>query len=101
MSYDYFSPDGNAGRETPSKHWIIEGTMCPIYLEGDLLGCVALCWEYCNIQGSEYEIVDVQYGSLDGVILPEIEDIKTSIQDAMGLANTLIFPNKFHHNDKL
>lgn len=101
MGYDRNSCDGNAGRETPSKHWIIEGTMCPIYLDGDLLGCVALCWEYCNIQGSEYEIADVQYGSIDSVILPEIEDILQSIQEKMGLHNTLTFPTKFKHEPKL
>jgi len=102
MSYDYFSPDGNAEREYASNVWIIEGCLVPIYdHEGSLLKTVGLCWEYRNTQGSEYEIVDVQYGSIDGIILPEIEDIIEAIQQRMGLHNTLIFPTKFKHEPKL
>ncbi len=101
MNYDYFSPDGNAGRSTPNSDYKIEGTMVPIYNDGDLIKCVAVCWEYLNTQGTEYEICDVQYGSIDGIILPEICDIIEVIQEKMGLHNTLIFPNKFKHEPKL
>lgn len=100
MSYDYFSPDGNA---TPSRNnsWTVEGTMVPIYNDGELIKTVAVCWEYCNIQGTEYEISDVRYGSIDGVILPEICDIIEAIQEKMGLHNSLTFPYKFTHEPKL
>jgi len=101
MSYDRFSPDGNAGRSTPNNDWKIEGTMVPIYSDGDLIKCVAVCWEFLNTQGTEYEICDVQYGSIDGIILPEICDIIEAVQIKMGLNCSITFPNKFTHNPSL
>ena len=101
MAYDHFSPDGNSTRDI-AKHWRIEGAMCPIYdHEGQLIKHVAICWEYMNTQGTEYEIADVQYGSIDGVILPEICDIIEAMQIKMGLRNSLIIPTGFTHNAKL
>lgn len=99
--YDYFSPDGNAAPDI-KRNWIIEGSMVPIFdHEGSLIKNVGVCWEYCNTHGSEYEIADVRYGSIDGVILPEIEDIIQAITEKMGLRNTLILPDKFTHEPRL
>lgn len=101
MAYDYFSPDGNAGRPLPKVHYHIEGSMVPIYVDGEPIKSVGLCWEWANTQGHEYEIIDVRYGSIDGVLLPEIDDIIQAIQEKMGLGNSLTFPDKFSHDPKL
>lgn len=86
---------------SPNLHWTIEGSMVPIYNDGDLIKSVGLCWEWANTQGREYEIIDVRYGSIDGVLLPEIDDIIQAIQEKMGLGNSLTFPDKFSHDPKL
>lgn len=89
-------------RPTPNKFYTTEGTTCPIYdHEGELIKNVHICFDWCNVQGTEYEISDVRYGSIDGVILPEICDIIQAIQEKMGLHNSLTFPYKFHHEPKL
>lgn len=72
--------------------------MCPIFNDGDLITCVGLCWEYANVRGNEYEIIDVRYGSVDGVLMPEIADIKQCIQEKIGLHCVLSFPDKFTHD---
>lgn len=100
--YDYFSSDGNAAPDRKRNNIYTEGALCPIFdHEGEIIKNVHVCWDYENTQGSEYEISDVRYGSIDGVILPEIEDIIQAITEKMGLRNTLIFPDKFHHDLKL
>lgn len=102
MSYDYFSPDGNAShKHSTHNHIQTEGSTVPIYHEGTLIKTVPVCWDWCNIQGTEYEISDVRYGSIDGVILPEICDIIEAIQEKMGLHSSLTFPAKFHHDSRL
>lgn len=85
----------------PKLHYQIEGSMVPIYVDGELIKSVGLCWEFANTQGHEYEIIDVRYGSIDGVILPEICDIIQAIQEKMGLHCVLTFPDKFTHEPKL
>lgn len=102
MAYDRNSTDGNASvNSIPKLHWTIAGCMVPIYNDGDLITCVGLCWEWANTQGHEYEIVDVRYGSVDGVLMPEIDDIIQTIQETMGLTATLILPDKFFHDKAL
>lgn len=99
--YNIFSSDGNAVQRNTNPHYIIEGTMVPVYLDGELIKEVGLCWEWSKTPLNEYEICDVRYGSIDGVILPEICDIIEAIQEKMGLHCTLILPDKFSHDPKL
>lgn len=102
MAYDRNSTDGNASvNSLPKLHWTIAGCMVPIYNDGDLIKCVGLCWEWALNSYNEYEIIDVIHGSIDGLILPEADDIRQAIQEEMGLGNTLIFPDKFTHNPAL
>lgn len=97
--FDRLAEPGNTMRPEKFQHWTIEGTTVPIYdHEGEPIKNVPICWEWCNHEGSTYEICDVRYGSIDGVILPEICDMKEAIAEKMGLHNTLILPDKFHHD---
>ena len=101
MSYDRLREPG-FDKPAPTLNWYIHGCMVPIYTpDGDLIKCVGLCWEAANTEGYTYEIADVQYGSIDGIILPEIEDIHQAVREKMGLNATLIFPDKLTHNPKL
>jgi len=85
----------------PRLHWYIDGCMVPIFNEGDLIKCVGLSWEWAHNQDGHIEIACIEYGSIDGIIMPEIEDIHQAIQEQMGLRNTLIFPDTLTHNSKL
>ncbi len=85
----------------PRLHWIIEGTYAPIFNDGDLIKCVPVCFEWAENQDGHYEIADVRYGSIDGIIMPEVIDIEQAIQEHLGLKETLIFPDKYYHDPKL
>lgn len=87
-------------RPSPNPFYTTEGTTVPIYMDGELIKTVPVCWDWCKTQ-NEIEISDVRYGSIDGVLLPEICDIIEAIQERMGLRETLIFPRRFHHDAKL
>lgn len=99
--YDIFSSDGNALQRNTNPHYIIEGTMVPVYLDGELIKEVGLCWEWSKTPLNEYEICDVRYGSIDGVILPDWDDVVACIQEKMGLSAILILPDKFSHDKNL
>jgi len=85
----------------PRLQWRYEGTMVPIFSDGDLIKCVPVCFEWAENQDGHYEIADVRFGSIDGLIMPEVIDIEQAIQEHLGLKNTLIFPNKFTHDKAL
>lgn len=91
---------GFFARPTPNPFYTTEGSEVPIYHEGTLIKTVPVCWDWCKTQ-NEIEISDVRYGSIDGVLLPEICDIIEAIQERMGLRETLIFPSRFHHEPKI
>lgn len=101
MAYDYFSPDGNAGRPLPKVNWYTDGAMVPIYIDGDLLTCVPVCFDWAYVGANHYEIADIRYGSVDGVLLPDIEDIHSSIREKFEGKVTLIFPDEMAHDSKL
>lgn len=100
MSYDYLSVDGNAGRE-PSLRYKSDRTVVPIYnLEGDLIGEVPVTFSYANTAGFNYEITDVIYGDLLNV-KPEFVDIVQSIQERIGMMNSLSIVGNFTHEPAL
>lgn len=99
--YDYFSSDGNAGRETPSLNFKSERTTVSIYdREGEIIGAVPVTFSYANTAGFNYEVTDIVYGDLLGE-KPEYTDIVEAIQGAVGLNNSIDFVGQMEHDTNL
>lgn len=99
--YNIFSVDGNAGRPLPKLNWYTEGTTAPIYVDGDLLTSVNVCFDWANVEGNHVEISDIRYGSVDGVLMPDVEDIHSAIQECFEGKRNFIFPDTMSHDKNL
>lgn len=99
--YNYFSPDGNA--PTPKKmHWLTESTDCPIYLDGEEIAMVKICFDYADsfIPDTEFEVSDIRYGSIDGILMPCPDDIYEVIHEFLN-STKIVFEDKLTHEPKL
>lgn len=84
--------------------WYTEGTTCEVYLDGEPIGEVNICYDYAhsNQIGFDYEVADVRYGQLGGLLIPDEEDIRRAIADKLKtVEHRIIFPDKFTLEPKL
>lgn len=85
-------------------YWRIEDTTCPVFdPNGEIMGYVNICFDYSQypkLSEATYEVSDVRYGQLGGLLIPEAEDIRQAIEDKLG-SSRIIFPDKFNLEPKL